>query len=136
MLFRSTSPVYDQRVVQAIQQMLGEVGLKVNISTSDQPTYLKRRQGNPSEAGHISTGNWSCACQDADGVINPLFRSDSIWSKYKNPEYDKLIDTARQTLHEMKRLDAYKKAFEILERGLDRSHTQLVPQLRSCGRPP
>lgn len=111
-----TSPVYDQRVVQAIQQMLGEVGLKVNISTSDQPTYLKRRQGNPSEAGHISTGNWSCACQDADGVINPLFRSDSIWSKYKNPEYDKLIDTARQTLDEMKRLDAYKKAFEILER--------------------
>jgi len=80
-----TSPVYDQRVVQAIQQMLGEVGLKVNISSTDQPTFLKRRQGNPEDAGNMSTGNWSCACQDADGVIYPLFRSGSIWSKYKQP---------------------------------------------------
>lgn len=113
-----TSPVYDQRVVQAIQQMLGEVGLKVNIATSDQPTYLKRRQGNPEEAGHISTGNWSCACQDADGVIHPLFTSDSIWSKYKNKEYDDIVQAARSTLDEKKRLEHYKKAFEILERDL------------------
>lgn len=111
-----TSPVYDQRVVQAIQQMLGEVGLKVNIATSDQPTYLKRRQGNPDEAGSISTGNWSCACQDADGVIHPLFTSDSIWSKYKNKDYDAIVEAARSTLDEKKRLDLYKQAFTILER--------------------
>jgi peptide/nickel transport system substrate-binding protein len=113
-----TSPVYDQRVVQAIQQMLGEVGLKVNIATSDQPTYLKRRQGNPEEAGNMSTGNWSCACQDADGVIYPLFQSDSIWSKYKNKEFDAAVEAARTTLDEKKRLEHYKKAFELLERDL------------------
>ncbi len=111
-----TSPVYDQRVVQAIQQMLGEVGLKVAISSSDQPTYLKRRQGNPEDAGHMSTGNWSCACQDADGVINPLFTSNSIWSKYKNPAFDAAVEAARTTLDEKKRLAAYKTAFELLER--------------------
>ncbi len=113
-----TSPVYDQRVVQAIQQMLGEVGLKVAIASSDQPTYLKRRQGNPEEAGHMSTGNWSCACQDADGVIHPLFTSNSIWSKYKNPEFDAAVEAARSTLDEKKRLEHYKKAFELLERDL------------------
>ena len=113
-----TSPVYDQRVVQAIQQMLGEVGLKVAIASSDQPTYLKRRQGNPEEAGHMSTGNWSCACQDADGVIHPLFTSNSIWSKYKNPEFDTAVEAARSTLDEKKRLEHYKKAFELLERDL------------------
>ncbi|MBI1777752.1 MAG: peptide ABC transporter [Proteobacteria bacterium] len=111
-----TSPVYDQRVVQAIQQMLGEVGLKVRISSTDQPTFLKRRQGNPEDAGNMSTGNWSCACQDADGVIYPLFRSDSIWSKYKNPEFDIVVDAARSTLDEQKRLANYRKAFELLER--------------------
>ena len=42
-----TSPAYDQRLVQAIQQMLQEVGLKVAISQTDQPTFLKRRQGSP-----------------------------------------------------------------------------------------
>ncbi len=110
------APVYDQRVVQAIQQMLGEVGLKVRISSTDFPTYLKRRQGNPEEAGNLSTGNWSCACQDADGVIYPLFRSDSIWSKYKNPEFDAAVDAARSTLDEPKRLVQYRKAFELLER--------------------
>ena len=111
-----TSPVYDQRVVQAIQQMLGEVGLKVNISSTDQPTFLKRRQGNPDEAGNMSTGNWSCACQDADGVIYPLFRSGSIWSKYSNPDFDAAVDAARSTLDEAKRLADYKKAFQLLER--------------------
>lgn len=113
-----TSPVYDQRVVQAIQQMLGEVGLKVAIASSDQPTYLKRRQGNPEEAGHMSTGNWSCACQDADGVIHPLFTSNSIWSKYKNPEFDTAVEAARSTLDEKKRMEHYRKAFELLERDL------------------
>ena len=34
-----TSPVYDQRIVQAIQQMLGEVGLKVTISSSE-PSFF------------------------------------------------------------------------------------------------
>lgn len=42
-----TSPAYDQRVVQAVQQMLGEVGLKVTISSTDQATFLRRRQGKP-----------------------------------------------------------------------------------------
>ena len=66
----------------------------------------------------MSTGNWSCACQDADGVIHPLFTSNSIWSKYKNPEFDAAVEAARSTLDEKKRLEHYKKAFELLERDL------------------
>ena len=51
-----TSPAYDQRVVQAIQQMLQEVGLKVDISRLDHPTFLRRRQGKPEEAGSSRSG--------------------------------------------------------------------------------
>ena len=111
-----TSPAYDQRVVQAIQQMLQEVGLKVTISQTDQPTFLKRRQGKPEEAGSISLGRWSCACQDADGVIFPLFHSQSLWAKYANPAFDDAVTLARQTLKDEERLKHYREAFTILER--------------------
>lgn len=109
-----TSPAYDRRLVEAIQQMLQEVGFKVDIQMMDHPTFLRRRQGRPDEAGSISLGRWSCACQDADGVIFPLFRSGSIWAKYVNPEYDQQVDAARATLDEAKRLANYRRAFEIL----------------------
>ena len=110
-----TSPAYDQRLVQAIQQMLQEVGLKVAISQTDQPTFLKRRQGKPEEAGSISLGRWSCACQDADGVIFPLFQSQSLWAKYANPAFDDAVTRARQTLKDEERLKHYREAFAILE---------------------
>jgi len=110
----TTSPAYDQRLVQALQQMLQEVGLKVAIRMTDHPTFLKRRQGNPDEAGSISTGLWSCGCQDADGVINPLFRTGSAWAKYSNPRFDALIDAARATIDEKERLAHYADALRIL----------------------
>jgi peptide/nickel transport system substrate-binding protein len=109
-----TSPAYDRRLVEALQQMLQEVGFKVDIQMMDHPTFLRRRQGRPDEAGSISLGRWSCACQDADGVIFPLFRSGSIWAKYANADYDKEVDAARTTLDEAKRLVHYRRAFEIL----------------------
>jgi peptide/nickel transport system substrate-binding protein len=110
----TTSPAYDQRVVQALQQMVQEIGLRVTIAASDHPTFLRRRQGNPEEAGSLSTGLWSCACQDADGVIFPLFRSGSIWAKYSNPQFDTAVDAARITINEQERLRHYRRAFEIL----------------------
>ncbi len=109
-----TSPVYDRRLNEAIQQMLADVGLQVEIQMMDQPTYLRRRQGTPVEAGALSQGRWSCACQDADGVIFPLFRSGSIWSKYSNPAFDTEVDAARATLDEAVRKTHYRRALDIL----------------------
>jgi len=104
--------------VQAIQQMLGEAGLKVTISMSDQATFLRRRQGQPQDAGSLSIGRWSCACQDADGVIQPLFHSASTWAKYSNPAYDAAVEKARATLDEKERLAQYRKALEMLKEDL------------------
>lgn len=109
-----TSPAYDRRLVEALQQMIQEVGLKVEIVALDHPTFLRRRQGRPDEAGNLSIGRWSCACQDADGVIFPLFRSGGLWSKYANPAFDAEVDAARRVLDEKQRLDHYRRAFEIL----------------------
>jgi peptide/nickel transport system substrate-binding protein len=109
-----TSPAYDRRLVEAIQQMINDVGLKVEVVTLDQATFLRRRQGTPADAGGLALGVWSCACQDADGIIFPLFRSGSAWSKYSNPVYDAAVDAARSTLDEAARLAEYRKAYEIL----------------------
>jgi peptide/nickel transport system substrate-binding protein len=109
-----TSPSYPRALVEAIQQMVNEVGLNVTISSSDQATFLKRRQGDAENAGGMAFGAWSCACQDADGIIFPLFRSGSIWAKYKNEKYDALVDQARTILDEEKRKALYKQAYEIL----------------------
>jgi peptide/nickel transport system substrate-binding protein len=109
-----TSPAYDRRVVEALQQMIQEVGLKVDIVALDHPTFLRRRQGRPDEAGSLSFGRWSCACQDADGTLFPLIHKSSGWSAYRNPKADALLEEARQTLDKEKRLSAYKQVQEII----------------------
>lgn len=109
-----TSPAYNRALVEAIQQMVSEVGLKVEISSSDQATFLKRRQGEASNAGGLAVGAWSCACQDADGIIYPLFRTGGTWAKYSNAAFDTLVDDARSTLDSDLRMDLYAQAYEIL----------------------
>jgi peptide/nickel transport system substrate-binding protein len=110
-----TSPAYSRATVEAIQQMVNETGLKVEISSSDQATFLKRRQGDPANAGGLAFGAWSCACQDVDGVIFPLFRTGSIWAKYSNPKFDEAVDKARVILDKDERLKLYEQAYQTLK---------------------
>ncbi len=103
----ATAPSFDQRIVQAIAQMVGETGLTVNIEMTDMATYLKRVQSDPASQPSIAFGRWSCACQDVDGVLFSLLHSSSSWSSVKNPEIDKLLENARNTLDEKQRLRDY-----------------------------
>jgi peptide/nickel transport system substrate-binding protein len=109
-----TGPFFDQRVVQALQQMLAEVGLDAQISMTDGPTYLRLRQGRPDEAGDVSFFRWSCGCEDADGVLFPLFHSSSQWAKYRNPSVDAELEKARTSLDPAERLALYRKVLETL----------------------
>ena len=109
-----TAPSFDQRVVQAIHQMLGDVGLDAQIAMVDVGTYLRLRQGRPEEAGDASFFRWSCGCQDADGVLFPLYHSTSQWSKSSIPALDTAIVAGRNTLDEKSRLVAYKTALTII----------------------
>ncbi|WP_233284269.1 MULTISPECIES: ABC transporter substrate-binding protein [Agrobacterium] len=108
----ATAPSFDQRVVQAIAQMVGETGLSVNIEMTDMATYLKRVQSAPAAQPSIAFGRWSCACQDVDGVLFPLLHSSSSWSSVRNPQIDKLLENARNTLNEKQRLSDYKAVAE------------------------
>jgi peptide/nickel transport system substrate-binding protein len=108
------APTFDQRVIQAIQQMLTEAGLKVDINMRDMVTYMQRSQAAPENSPQMNFSRWSCACQDADGVLFPVLHSSSTWSLYRNPTVDKLLDDARGTLDEKKRLDDYRQVHEIV----------------------
>ncbi|MGN6098680.1 MAG: ABC transporter substrate-binding protein [Bosea sp. (in: a-proteobacteria)] len=110
----ATAPVFDQRIVQAIQQMLTDAGFNVKIAMSDMATYLKRAQAGPEATSLLSFGRWSCACQDADGVLFPLLHKSSGWSAYRNPKVDSLLEEARATLDKDKRLAAYRQVHEIV----------------------
>ena len=109
-----TSPVFDQRVVQALQQMVTDAGLTAELTTVDLATYLKLRQGRPDEAGDTSYFRWSCGCQDADGTLFPLFDSSSQWAKYKDPAVDRALEAGRNTLDEAKRRAAYHDALTAI----------------------
>jgi peptide/nickel transport system substrate-binding protein len=114
----ATSPTYDPQIVQAIQANIEDVGLKVQIQNTDQATYLKKVQSPAHNWGSIRFGQWSCSCLDADGVAYPLFRSGTIWSSYHNPQFDSLVDQARQTLDPSARTNLYAQAYGLLNQDL------------------
>ena len=109
-----TSPGFDQRVVQAVQQMLGDAGLSADLTTVELATYLRLRQGRPDEAGDVSYFRWSCGCQDADGTLFPLFHSSSQWAKYRNPAVDRALEAGRNTLDPAARAAAYHEALAAI----------------------
>lgn len=117
-LVMATSPSFDPQVVQAIQADLAAVGLRVEIQNSDQATYLKKVQDPAREWGSIRFGKWSCSCLDSDGVIYPLFHTGGIWSSYTNPDYDKIVEQARQSVDPRQRMGLYRDAFTLLNRDL------------------
>lgn len=123
----ATSPAFDQRIVQAIQQQLRDVGFKVEIELTDMATYLKRVQSDPAQVPLLSFGRWSCACQDADGVLQPLLDSGSSWSAVRNPKIDGILNEGRNTLDATKRLAAYKQVHDFIS-----TEVPLVPLYQSA----
>lgn len=115
----ATSPVFDQRVVQAIQQMLTDVGLNVKIEMSDMATWLQAQQKKSGVAPMLTFSRWSCACQDADGIMFPLLDSKSAWSRVNDPKVDKLLTEARSELDKTKRRNLYGEVSKIVNKDVD-----------------
>ncbi|WP_179379700.1 ABC transporter substrate-binding protein [Jannaschia marina] len=123
----ATAPVFDQRIVQAVQQMLNDVGFNVSISMTDMPTYLGIVRSEPAENSELSFGRWSCACQDADGIAYPTLHSDSSWSRVNVPELDTLLEEARVSLDPEVRQAAYNEVHQIV-----RDNYYLLPMYQAA----
>ena len=113
-----TAAVYDQRVVQALQQMMVEAGLSVKIEMTDFANWLKQMQSGPDSIPQMAFSRWSCACQDADGIMFPILHSSSGWANARDAEMDRLLAEARLTIDGKKRVDLYRQASERLAKEL------------------
>jgi peptide/nickel transport system substrate-binding protein len=110
----ATAPVFDQRIVQAIQQMLNDAGFNISISMTDMPTFLGIVRSDPADNSELNFGRWSCACQDADGIAYPLLHSASNWSRLNLAEIDVLLETARSSMDRDIRQSAYNEVHQIV----------------------
>ena len=88
----ATSPTFDQRIVQALAQMISDTGLVAEIELTDIAAYLQRVQSAPADQPYLAFGRWSCACQDVDGVLHSLLYSSSSWSSLSDERIDGLLD--------------------------------------------
>jgi len=118
----ATAPVFDSRIVQALQQMLNNVGLDIEIETTDMANYLARVRDRGPQAPHMNFGRWSCACRDADNVLFPLIHSSSDWSAIEDADIDAALEAARNTLDEERRRALYAEIHHRIE-----SKSLLVP---------
>lgn len=109
-----TSPTYaiGNLVVEALQEQLKQIGITLTITSLEWSLYLKKIQNQDWQ--DIRFGQWSCSCLDADGVLNPLFFSESGWSSYSNPEVDRALRKGKSTLDKKARQEAYAKVLETL----------------------
>ena len=94
--------------------MLNDVGFNIAISMSDMPRYLEIVTSPSSRNSELSFGRWSCACQDADGVVYPLLHSSSNWSRVKSTHLDDLLEAARSSLDPEVRQEAYDQVHQIV----------------------
>jgi peptide/nickel transport system substrate-binding protein len=130
----TTSPTYDQRIVQAIQGQLQQAGITVRLQSYDFGTYLQKIQSPQHDWGDLRFGQWSCACLDADGVIYPLFRTGSIWSSFSDPAFDAAVDAARSTIDARTRTAEYTTALQVLQKDVAGVPLWQVVALYGAGR--
>lgn len=101
------------RQAEVIQAQLAKLGIKVNISLNDFPTFRKRwleeRQWD------IVQGQWD-ADLDPDETLFPELHSKETWNagKWNNPEFDRLVELAQVEADQKQRKQYYNEAVKII----------------------
>ena len=91
---------------QAIQQMLQEIGVKVEIQQVPQADRITAFQSGDYEG--MAFHEWGADFPDANGMLLPLFESENVppqnnQSYYSNPEVDDLLNGAEKEADDEKR---------------------------------
>ncbi|HLR45941.1 MAG TPA: glutathione ABC transporter substrate-binding protein [Deinococcales bacterium] len=111
----------DIQTVEAMQEMLAQVGVEATIETLEWSAYLDKVNAAPGE-NTVPAGllGWGTVTGDADYGLYPLFHTDqqvpvgSNRGAYSNERVDELLDFARTNNDEDERLEAYEEAMQII----------------------
>ena len=103
-------------MAEMLQSDWGKIGIKAKIMTYEWGEYIKRSKGG--ENGAMLIG-WSGDNGDPDNWLGTLFGCDAIngnnFSKWCNPEFDKLITAAKNTTDKEQRTKLYEQAQRLLK---------------------
>ncbi len=110
--------INDEKVAQAVAQMLTRVGIKTNVDASTASTFFSRR--NKYEFSLYLAG-WGA---DSGEMANPLVALVATMNtqtgmghtnrgRYSNPELDKLIVEAQRTVDDAKREEILRRASKL-----------------------
>ena len=104
-----------QKIAEAIQKNLADVGMPSKIVTFEWATYIEKAQNGEADAFLLG---WTGDNGDADNFIYTLLDADNIGSNnytyYDNQELHKLLVAAQTEVDENKRNDLYKQAQVII----------------------
>lgn len=104
-----------QKIAEAIQKNLEDVGMKSKIVSFEWATYLEKVAAGEADAFLMG---WTGDNGDADNFIYTLLDGDNIgsnnYSYYDSEEMHKLAVEAQVEVDEAKRIELYKKAQEII----------------------
>ena len=114
-LWVNTDPMM-RKVGEALVAGWGKAGIDVKMTAVEWNTFLEKvREGKEDDLFLLG---WMADYPAMDNFLYPLFHSSQIGANnyffYGDPEVDRLIDTARQTVDEKQRLDLYAQAEKIV----------------------
>lgn len=112
---RPTNP-NGQLLAQLIQQDWARIGVKANIKTYEWGEYLKRARNGEHD---VYMSGWTSDTGDADDFLSPnltIAANGPECFKYCSVEFDKLVDEARRTTDQQRRIRLYEKALEVMHR--------------------
>lgn len=109
----------DQRIAQVIASMWARIGVKVDVETMAPPVFFKKRD---QFAFSSYLAGWAASSGE---MLNPLTAlvvtkdptrgvGTTNWSKYSNPELDKLVLEASRTVDEAARSELLQKAGHVV----------------------
>ena len=108
--------INDERICQAVAGMLARVGVTIKLNAIPRAQYFPKAQR--LEVSFYMLG-WGGGSVDAIFTLQPVLHSrndkgdgDYNWGNYKDPEFDALIDAAKQEIDAKKRQDLINKAMQ------------------------
>ncbi len=116
--------INDDKIAQAIGQMLTRVGIEAKIETMPRSVYFSRAsRGGPNKTPEFSfiLVGWGAGTGEASSPLKSLLHTydkargfgASNRGRYSNPEVDKIIEDALATVDDAKREKLLQKATEI-----------------------
>jgi oligopeptide transport system substrate-binding protein len=101
------------QVMQFVQANLQAVGVSIQLDPRESKTYFSEMRN---DASPTFRDGWSSDYPDPDDWYRILFLSSSAqnFGKYKNDQYDNLVQQAATEADQNKRFDLYKQANDIL----------------------